>query len=126
MTSLTKATDYAAAWSSRVPEAVAAHFAADGTIRINGGELLRGTAALIDMAAGFYADFPDLTVRCDSYRRSGSHALFAWTLDGHHAQTRNHVTVSGWEEWDLNGAGLVIRSLGWFDADDYQRQIDGT
>lgn len=120
-----KTADYARAWCSLDPDQVAAHYAPDGAIRINGGDTLTRTTAIRDMAAGFYAEFPDLEVLCDLCRSNGQHALFVWTLKGHHAETKNYVEVGGWEEWDLTADGLVLNSLGWFDADDYQRQIDG-
>ncbi len=121
----TLAQEYAIAWSSGDPAAVAGFYAQDGQICINRGEVLKGRASIIEMAAGFYAEFPDLEVRCDLMRRAGSHAIFIWTLEGHHAKTKNHVVVGGWEEWELNSDYQVVSSLGWFDADDYQRQIEG-
>ncbi|CUH48629.1 nuclear transport factor 2 family protein [Ruegeria atlantica] len=119
------ARDYAIAWSSGDPNAVASFFAPDGQITINRGEPIVGRAAVADMARGFYADFPDLEVRCDMLRWAGSHAIFVWTLEGHHSETGNHVVTRGWEEWELTADNKVQTSLGWFDADDYQRQIDG-
>ncbi|WP_171129764.1 MULTISPECIES: ester cyclase [unclassified Ruegeria] len=119
------ARDYAIAWSSGDPDAVAAFFAEDGQIIINRGDVLKGRAAIVEMASGFYAEFPDLEVRCDMMRWAGNHAIFVWTLEGHHAQTGNHVVTRGWEEWDLTEDGKVQSSLGWFDAEDHQRQIDG-
>lgn len=77
------------------------------------------------MAAGFYAAFPDLIVQCDDFRVAGPHALFVWTLAGHHAETKRRVTVCGWEEWDLDRSGKVISSRGWFDVADYENQIAG-
>jgi hypothetical protein len=77
------------------------------------------------MAAGFFSEFPDLVVHCDELRVAGDHAVFAWTLEGHHAETKNHVKLSGWEEWDLDGDMKVKSSLGWFDAADYERQVAG-
>jgi hypothetical protein len=75
------------------------------------------------MAAGFYAEFPDLVVRCDDIRTAGRHAIFVWTLEGHHAETKSFVRVGGWEEWDLDENLKVRSSLGWFDSAEYQRQI---
>lgn len=121
----TLASEYAKAWSSGDPAAVADFFAPDGQISINRGEALVGTQAIIEMASGFHAEFPDLELRCDLMRCAGQHAVFVWTLEGHHAQTGNHVVVGGWEEWDLDENMKVRKSLGWFDADTYQRQIDG-
>jgi uncharacterized protein (TIGR02246 family) len=116
---------YARAWSSKRPERVAGFYAHDGQIIINNGEPLRGHDAVSKMAAGFYAAFPDLIVHCDDFRLAGNHALFAWTLDGHHAETKRRVRIGGWEEWDLDGAGKVLSSKGWFDTVAYENQIAG-
>lgn len=117
------AKDYARAWSSGSPDAVAAHFAASGKIVINRGAPLEGRAAIAEMAAGFFAAFPGMTVSCDAVRMSACHVLFAWTLEGRHAETHMLVRVPGWEEWDLDDEGKIASSLGWFDSADYERQI---
>ena len=114
---------YAAAWCSQSPEAVAEFFAPDGSISVNLGEASVGRAAIAEMAAGFYAEFPGLTVLCDGVRAAGDHVVFLWTLEGRHAVTGNHVRVPGWEEWTLDADLKVHRSLGWFDAAEYARQI---
>jgi uncharacterized protein (TIGR02246 family) len=119
------AIDYAAAWSSKTPTAVASFYAEDGQIIINRGDVLKGRAAIAEMAGAFYDAFPDLVVRCDQVRTAGTHALFAWTLEGHHSETKNLVKLGGWEEWELNDQMQVISSLGWFDAEEEQRQIAG-
>jgi len=119
------ASEYAAAWSSGDPAAVAEFYAADGQISINRGDALVGTQAIREMAAGFHGEFPDLEIRCDLMRCAGQHAVFVWTLEGHHSQTKNHVVIGGWEEWELDDDLKVSKSLGWFDAEEYQRQIDG-
>ena len=77
------------------------------------------------MVNGFYADFPDLKVYCDHYKHAGSHGLFSWTLEGTHVETGNVVRAPGWEEWELNEAGKVTSSCGWFDAEDFTRQVEG-
>jgi len=115
--------NYSKAWSSGSPEAVAYHYAPDGQISINHGDPIQGREAIAEMAAGFYAEFPDLVVRCDDVRTSGDHAIFIWTLEGHHAETKNHVKVGGWEEWELDENLKIKSSLGWFDATEYERQI---
>lgn len=120
-----RAAAYAKAWSSNDPEGVASFYAEDGEIAINGGEALKGRAAIAEMAAGFYAEFPDLVVHLDECRVAGRNALFAWTLEGHHAETGNHVKVPGWEEWELTEGGEVAVSRGRFDAEEYDRQVKG-
>ncbi|MGV6804598.1 MAG: nuclear transport factor 2 family protein [Ruegeria sp.] len=119
------ARDYAIAWSSGEPEAVAAFFAPEGRISINRGDPIVGRSAITEMARGFHTEFPDLEVRCDMLRWAGSHAVFVWTLEGHHKETGNLVITRGWEEWELDSEHQIQSSLGWFDAEDYQRQIDG-
>ncbi len=114
---------YAEAWSSHSPEAVASYYAPDGQISINRGDTLKGQEAIVEMAAGFYAEFPDLIVHCDELRTAGNHAIFVWTLEGHHAETKNYVKVAGWEEWELDENMKIKSSLGWFDAEDYDRQV---
>ena len=117
------AASYAKAWSSGSAEAVASHYAPDGQISINRGDPIQGRDAITEMAAGFYAEFPDLVVHCDEVRTAGDHAIFIWTLEGHHAETKNHVKVGGWEEWEIDDNLKVKSSLGWFDATEYERQI---
>ena len=114
---------YADAWSAHVPADVAAFYAEDGQIIINDGDPIAGRAALTEMVAGFYADFPDLVVLLDDIRVAGAHAIFAWTLEGHHAGTGNKVRVSGWEQWRLDDDARVVQSRGYFDAAEYERQI---
>ena len=116
---------YAAAWSSKNPAAVAALFAADGTVVVNRGEPWVGTARLTELAQGFYDDVPDLTVMCDMVRLAGDRAIFVWTFTGHDATTGNPLNIQGWEEWTLGNDGLIATSLGWFDAEDYARQAAG-
>lgn len=125
MTPEQKAADYTAAWNSKDPAAVANHFAPDAQIIINKGDPHAGRDALVAMAAGFHAEFPDLKLTCDDIRSTGTHAVYRWTLEGHHVETKNFCKVAGWEEWDLDADMQILHSLGWFDAEDYQRQIDG-
>ena len=117
------AKNYAKAWCSLSPEAVASFYAPDGQITINKGDAIKGRDAIMEMVSGFYVEFPDLVVRCDEVRTSGDHAIFIWTLEGHHSETKNYVQVGGWEEWELDENTQVKSSLGWFDGQEYERQI---
>ena len=122
------AENYTKAWCSHDPNAVALFYAEDGRIVINGGEPSQGRAEIAAMAQAFYNDFPDLVVRMDDIRTSGTHAIYRWTLEGTNSGpggTGNHVKVSGWEYWRYSEEGLVAESTGHFDADDYQKQVDG-
>ena len=79
-------------------------------------------AKVADMAAGFFADVPDLALECDDVRTAGSHVAYFWTFTGTHATTKNRLRIVGWEEWDLDGELKISASRGWFDADEYGRQ----
>ncbi len=113
---------YTAAWNTGRPEAVAAFLAAEGAITINDGIPWEGRDRVAQMAAGFYADIPDLNLVCDGLRTSGDHLVYLWTFTGTHAGTRKAVKVLGWEEWDVDAEGLIRLSRGWFDSEDYARQ----
>lgn len=116
---------YTAAWNSGSAAAVASYFAEDGEIVINRGDPWTGRARIEEMAAGFFADVPDLSLTCDEIRVAGDHAVFVWTFTGHDAGTGNSLRVRGWEEWDLGADMKVSASRGWFDAQDYARQVEG-
>jgi uncharacterized protein (TIGR02246 family) len=116
------ASAYTAAWNSGSPEAVASFYAPDGRIVINRGEPWVGRKGISEMAAGFFADVPDLKLVCDDVRCAGNHVAYFWTFTGTHAATKNPLRVAGWEEWDLNPDLKVAASRGWYDAADYERQ----
>lgn len=116
---------YTAAWNSGSAEAVSMFYARNGTIVINRGAPWQGRAGISAMAAGFFADVPDLSLTCDGLRVAGNHVAYLWTFTGHHVQTRNPLRISGWEEWDLDAGGKVISSRGWYDAGDYAQQVAG-
>jgi uncharacterized protein (TIGR02246 family) len=119
------AENYEAAWNSGDPTRVAACYAQNGNIVINRGAPWQGQARIAEMAAGFYADVNDMRVILDDLRVAGDHVAFIWTFTGKHAVTGNMLDVKGWEEWDLDADGLIAESRGWFDADDYSRQVSG-
>ena len=116
------AADYTAAWNSGSPEAIASFYAPDGQIVINRGEPWVSRKGIREMAAGFFADVPDLKLVCDEVRCAGTHVAYFWTFTGTHAATKNPLRVSGWEEWDLHPDLKVAASRGWYDAADYERQ----
>ena len=119
------AADYTAAWNSGLATAVAGHYAKDGQIVINRGKLWLGRAGIKEMAAGFYADVPDIHITCDGIRLLGDHMVYLWTFTGHHSGTKNPLKIVGCEEWDLDAEGKVLASRGWYDGAEYARQVAG-
>ncbi len=113
---------YAKAWCSQNPESVAAFFAENASLEVNGGP---PTPAL-EIARGFMRDFPDMTVTFDKLEPRADRTAFHWTLTGTYTGTGKHVRISGYELWKIDNAGLIAESSGHFDVAEYERQVKGT
>ena len=110
---------YAKAWCSQNPESVAAFFAENASLTVNGGP----PTPVLEIARGFMRDFPDMTVTFDKLEPRADRTAFHWTLTGTYARTGNHVRISGYELWKIDDAGLIAESSGHFDAEEYERQL---
>ena len=113
---------YAKAWCSHNPESVAAFFAENASLTVNGGR----PTPIIDVARGFIRDFPDMIVTFDKLETRGDRVAFHWTLNGTNAGpggTGNRVRITGYELWKIDNAGLIAESSGHFDAAEYERQL---
>ena len=122
------ATRYAAAWSSQDPEALAAFYAVDGSLRVNDGDPAVGRAAIAAKARGFMDAFPDMVVRTDSLGREGDRVIFSWIWTGTNTGpggTGHAVRMTGHEAWTLSEEGLIAASDGHYDEAEYQRQVSG-
>lgn len=114
------ARSYTDAWCSGEPTRVTEHYASDGAVAINGG----APTPILDVAQSFMAAFPDMELRMgDVVIRDDDVVEYHWTLIGDHAETGNHVHISGSEEWTIGDDGLIAGSLGNFDAVEYDRQV---
>jgi predicted ester cyclase len=112
---------YAKAWCSQNPESVAAFFAENASLIVNGGP----PTPVLEIARGFMRDFPDMTITFDKLERHADRTAFHWTLTGTYAGTGNHVRISGYELWTIDNDGLIAESSGHFDAAKYERQVKG-
>jgi steroid delta-isomerase-like uncharacterized protein len=122
------AQSYTAAWCSQDAASVAAFFAANGSLSINGGKSAVGREAITAVAQSFMEAFPDLHLAMDDLRVSDGVPEYHWTLSG----TNNgpggdgkRVRISGWEEWQMSDDGLIAESQGHFDEAEYMRQLSG-
>lgn len=121
------AKQYAEAWCSQNPDAVAEFFAESASLTVNDGAPAVGRAAIAEVARGFMRDFPDMIVTFDNLEARGDATAFHWTLTGTNAGpggTENRVRISGYELWKINTGGLIAESKGHFDAADYERQLN--
>lgn len=119
-------TKYAAAWCSQKPENVAAFFAIDGSLKVNADSAAVGREAITKVAQGFMDAFPDMIVAMDSLVFNANNTAFHWTLTGTNSVpggTGNKVNISGFEVWTFSETGLIQKSIGSFDAAEYNRQL---
>ena len=120
------AKSYTAAWNSGSPDNVAGFYAGDGSLTINGGTPAKGRTELSATANSFMEAFPDLQLSMDSLVRDGETYRYHWTFRGTNTGpggTGNKVDFSGFEQWTMNDEGLIQKSIGTFDAEDYNSQL---
>ena len=119
--------EYTAAWNSRDPAQVAAFFAEDGTLTINGGQPSVGRAAIEDTVQSYMSAYPDFVLRMDRIDELGGMRFrYAWTFTGTHSGpggTDRKVVFSGHEDWQVSDLGEIAASAGHYDAADYERQL---
>jgi uncharacterized protein (TIGR02246 family) len=117
---------YTAAWCSQNAASVAAFFAPNGSLSVNGAPAV-GRAAITEVAQGFMTAFPDMRLLMDDILIHGDRAVYHWTFIGTNTApggTGHRVRFSGFEEWNFTADGLIAESQGHFDASDYQRQLE--
>jgi len=120
---------YTEAWNSRDAASVAELHEPDSSLKVNDAEPAVGHAAITDVARGFMTDFPDMELLMDGIEGDETNAVYRWTFVGTNTGpggTGHAVRFSGYEEWTFSPNGLIARSLGHFDADDYERQLAGS
>ncbi|MBF6606706.1 MAG: nuclear transport factor 2 family protein [Chloroflexi bacterium] len=117
---------YTAAWCSMDPDRVAAHFAPEGSLEINGGTPAVGRDAISATARSFYTALPDMQVYLDELVVDGDRIEYHWTFTGTNTGpggTGNAVRVVGYEEWTIDD-GLIAASSGHYDQAEYARQLE--
>jgi predicted ester cyclase len=117
---------YTAAWCSRNASSVAAFFAPNGSLSVNGVPAV-GRRAITEVAQGFMTAFPDMELFMDDMRTQSDRAVYHWSFVGTNTGpggTGHHVRFSGFEEWKFGEDGLIADSQGHFDAAEYQRQLE--
>jgi len=117
---------YTAAWCSMDPAAVAAHYAPEGSLAINGGAPAAGRDAITVEAASFYEALPDMQVYFDDLVMDGDRIEYHWTFTGTNTGpggTGNAARMHGYEAWTIDEDGLIAASRGSYDSEEYARQL---
>ena len=120
--------NYAEAWTSKMPEKMASFYAEDGMLTVNNGTPAIGRKQLAETAQSYMEAFPDMVLIMDSLTARNGKYRFYWTFIGTNSGpggTGNKVDFSGFEEWTINDQRLVQKSIGTYDAEDYERQLKG-
>jgi uncharacterized protein (TIGR02246 family) len=117
---------YTAAWNSQNPASVAEFFAEEGTLFVNGVPSA-GREAITVVAEGFMTAFPDMVLIMGELTTQPDEIVtYNWTFIGTNTGpegTGMAVNFSGYEEWSIGEDGLITQSLGHFDNDEYQYQL---
>ena len=119
---------YTDAWNSKQPEKMASFYAEDGMLSVNKGKPAIGRKQLAETAQSYMEAFPDMELTMDSLTVENGTYRYYWTFRGTNTGpegTGNKVDFSGFEQWTMNDQGLVQKSIGTYDAEEYQRQLDG-
>jgi len=111
------------AWCAKSGKGVAASYTDDAVFSINRGDPMIGHGDIADMVKGFCDEFPDVVLALDHSFIAGNHAVYVWTFTGAQIGTGIKVSFQGWEEWELTEDCKVKSSLGWYDGEDYERQL---
>ena len=118
---------YTDAWNSKQPEKMASFYAEDGMLTVNKGKPAIGRKQLAETAQSYMEAFPDMELTMDSLTVENGTYRYYWTFRGSNTGpegTGNKVDFSGFEEWTMNDQRLVKKSVGTYDAEDYQRQLN--
>ena len=118
---------YTGAWCSQDAARVASFYAEDGPLTVNDAAPAIGREAITALAQEFMTAFPDMQVLMDELRLEDKGAVYRWTLTGTNTGpggTGRAVRISGYEVWRIGADGLIARSRGHFDAEDYRRQLE--
>ncbi len=120
--------DYTAAWNSGDPYKMASFYAEDGTLTVNNGTPAIGREQLAETARSYMEAFPDMHLTMDSLVADRNTYRYHWTFTGTNSGTGgtgNKVNFSGFERWTMNDEGLVQKSIGTYDDDEYSKQLNG-
>jgi len=121
--------NYTDAWNSLDPEKVVSFYAEDGILTINNGTPSMGRDQLAATVKSYMEAFPDMRLEMDNLVQDSKTYKYYWTFSGTNSGpggTGNKVKFSGFEHWTMNDDGLVQTSIGAYDAEDYNRQVNGT
>lgn len=121
--------EYEAAWRSLVPENPFSYQAIDCIVKVNDGEPMIPAEERLGGIIGFMESVPDLLITMRDIVEEDRGTVFYWNLKGTNTGpegTGNRVDIDGCEVWKLSSENKIIEIKGYFDAEGYDRQLNGT
>ena len=123
-----------AAWNAHDPDAVAAVFAENATVRELGNpQVMHGRAAVRERAAALITAFPDLKLTRVELLIDGERHADRWVLTGTHkgllfgiAPTGRQVRVEGATFTRLDAEGMVVEDVHMSDVAGLLAQLGGS
>ena len=117
---------WAAAWSSKSGDEVAAVFAADGVYEdVPSETIVRGAAGLRDWAQGYFDAFTEVVQSVSAWTATPGGAVVEWLVEGTHRETGNAVSFRGVSILEL-ADGMIARETAYYDNATYIVQTGGT
>ena len=77
---------------------------------------------------GFMEAFPDLLIAMRDIIEEDRGTVFYWNLKGTNSGpggTGKKVDIDGCEVWKLNNKNKIVELRGYFDTEEYERQVNG-
>ena len=120
--------EYETAWRSLVPENPFSFQAKDCIVTVNDGEPMISVEERLNGIIGFLDAFPDLIITMRDILDEDRGIVFYWNLKGTNSGAGgkgNRVDIDGCEVWKLNNGNKIVELKGYFDAEEYERQVNG-
>jgi hypothetical protein len=120
--------EYEATWRSLVPENLFSYQAANCIVTVNDGNSMISTEEILGGIIGFMEAFPDLLIAMRDVIDEERGTVFYWNLKGTNSGPGgmgNKVDIDGCEVWKLNNENKIVELRGYFDTEEYERQVNG-
>ena len=118
---------YEKAWRSLVPEEPFSYQAENCVASINDGSPMISAEERLGGIVGFMEAFPDLLIMMREIVEEERGTVFYWNLKGTNTGqggTGNRIDIDGCEVWKLNNDNKITELDVYFDAEEYERQVN--
>ena len=118
---------YENAWRRLIPEEVFSFQAKNCVTSINDGNLMISAEERLDGIIGFMEAFPNLLITMRETVEEERGTVFYWNLKGTNTGqggTGNRIDIDGCDVWKLDNDNKITELNIYFDAEEYERQVN--